>query len=138
MYLKRIAWRLGITKKIKIELSELIYERGVVAKKFLFDEYDKYPVNDHDDLIGIIGLTTYDYHILFKGEKVNFFIKDRMLFDKLERGADVIITYREKYKVFFDYTSENFDKKQEVKREFIENIFVNAKIIKEDYINNDE
>ena len=108
MNLKTIGYRLGFTREVREELSDLISTPAVVKEKKYYPE---------DGSFIFLGISTCLYSVTFTTEAdkdVTFY--ESSLYHHFEAGDLVKINYMEKFLTAYDYVPPDFKNKQRVER----------------------
>lgn len=106
MKLRKIGWRLGLTKERVKKFSDVLYETAFITSKTYYEE----PVFLRYGMLG-----KKHYRISFDGNPASFDLDSEGLFFSFEVGDRVKLGYREEYTDVYDYTQTDFDKKQFIK-----------------------
>ncbi|PIN81223.1 hypothetical protein COV11_02400 [Candidatus Woesearchaeota archaeon CG10_big_fil_rev_8_21_14_0_10_30_7] len=126
MNLTKLGWHLGLTKRWKTELSDLITEEGTVTWKHYVEarsDATSLPAGDWD----IRG--ELHYYITLEGKTVQFHLDSPSVYKQFEEGDKVKINYQKAHLLTLNYVAPNFDNKVEVKRRKLKDKFVTAEKI---------
>jgi len=136
MKLKKILWGVGLTKKTRTELSDVLYESARVIDKN-HTEIDNLPFDFIANMISFGSALSGDvetnytaYTIDFLGQPASFNIVNKGLFESFKIGDNVNLGYRQIYSVTCDYVPPNFEKKVELSKTLSGYQFVSAEKIK--------
>ena len=133
------AWKLGLTKETKTELSGIIYGTAIVTSK----KHKKWEGNSALDLTAgnaypnlamgnpHLGLATNyeEYKITLKGKTIHFDLDNKELFNSLKPGDKVRLGYKEVCENTYDYVLPNLNNKFLIHGILTEYRFVSAKRI---------
>lgn len=86
----------GCLERTRYELSDIFYENAKVASK----KHETITGVPTISLIGntvliIPGYDTEEYEIVFDGDKRDFTVTEKDIYDRFTQGDDVVISYRE-------------------------------------------
>ena len=139
MSLKKLAWKLGFTKERKEELSDLLYDEGVVsfkqyepAQKTYYTMLSPEVPPMYSMMSGKITqamISDEKYSISFKGGKEEFDLDDQPLFLRFNMGDRVKLAYKEVYNTVHDYSPPDFSGKRQVKKDVSRRVFISAEKI---------
>ena len=138
--------KLELTRVEKYELSDIVYEEGIVEAKN-YEEEGVYNTGGGARGLAIgaamgapaIGLALgtaisrsrsgEEFKIKFKGDKVSFDLDDEKLYRKFKVGDRIKLGYRNHFIATFDYTPPNFDKMNLLEKRISHAEFVSAEKI---------
>jgi hypothetical protein len=105
MILKKIGHKLGLTKRNKKKLSEILYSKGIVISK-----------SSESDMIlpQIAQFGEEDYSLVVECPIAQFNVRNKNLFNSVNIGSEVLIAYQEINKITSNYVSPNFNYKKEL------------------------
>jgi hypothetical protein len=131
MSMKKFWHKCGFTESRRTELSDILYDTGVVSSKEYQEENDNRALGlaMGNLALGMAMSEDEAYNINLKGQKTSFELDDEELYNKFEVGDNVKIGYREQYKFKVDYVPPNFDQKQDIDKWLSDYIFVSAEKI---------
>lgn len=110
--LRKLGYKLGFTQESKEELSDLLHDTATVTNK----------------KITMPGpMAPFKYNIALTTKSTDFYIDNRRkLYENLEVDDKVRVSYREVFRLDYDYIPPDFEKKQFVrkllKRHLVENV----------------
>jgi len=138
--LNKIKYHLHLSEECQTELSDIIYEEGIVSSKNYEEEDDGIATGivmgvALDDLsagaaYGCAMSEDEEYNIGFKGKNVSFDFDDEDLYNTYELGEKVIIAYKQRCTSFFDFVPPNYSKKVFIEKKFSGKKFVGVEKIK--------
>jgi len=126
MGLKKLGWKLGLTKETRKKESDLIYEDATVISKKHTEGFllPGKPMNSPWGL----RLASEEYEIKFWNIKSGTFtINRKEVFESFEGGEKVTVAYVKVFKEIYDYVPPNFDEKVLIETVPVGNRFVYAK-----------
>ncbi len=135
MILKKIGHWFELTKEIKTELSDILYDIATVSKDYQPEDNQMGTGIALGTATGNIGMGVAlgsamsedeEYKIRLKGSKVTIDLDDRQIYEQFENGDQVRLAYRETQRVTSDYIPPNFERKQEIERVLSDPRFVSA------------
>lgn len=114
--LKKLANSLGLTKRTRRELSDIIEEDTVVVNRFK-EEGLYIPFPEQYTRLSEPRLEDYqtNYFVVLKGSRT-FEINDEFLYRIAHAGDQVRLSYRDVYEIVSDYAGGDFSMKAEIER----------------------
>ncbi len=115
MNLTKIAHSFGLTQEERKELSDILYETGVVESKDYHEPFSiicPCPMPAVPECGFIQRKYAAEYNVHLKGEKKSLKLNNEELFNKVNVGDKIKVSYKEVYAGIYDYVPPDFLEKK--------------------------
>ncbi len=124
---KRISHKFGWSREKETELSDVISVEGEVTSKQKYDGTKRDWTRGQTLGLGARAPVPHTYHnVTLSNGDINFTVDDPSLYEEFNEGDRVLINYKERHLVDYDFVSPNFSKKQEIGRTLQQRVFIGA------------